>query len=100
MSLLLNSSAALATPGSPSWWPQIGIPHGPPTAQPGNTWAGAGPAAGPAPGAQPPFANSFPSFGTTLTADQQNALERRKQEEQYLMARQKEHLAAQQQALR
>jgi PERQ amino acid-rich with GYF domain-containing protein len=78
--------------------PQIGIPHGPPTAQPGNAWAGsAGPTT--APGAQPPFANSFPSFGTTLTAEQQNALERRKQEEQYLMARQKEHLAAQQQAL-
>jgi PERQ amino acid-rich with GYF domain-containing protein len=78
--------------------PQIGIPHGPPTAQSGNAWAGsAGPAT--APGAQPPFANSFPSFGTTLTAEQQNALERRKQEEQYLMARQKEHLAAQQQAL-
>jgi PERQ amino acid-rich with GYF domain-containing protein len=78
--------------------PQIGIPHGPPTAQSGNAWAGsAGPTA--APGAQPPFANSFPSFGTTLTAEQQNALERRKQEEQYLMARQKEHLAAQQQAL-
>jgi PERQ amino acid-rich with GYF domain-containing protein len=78
--------------------PQIGIPHGPPTAQGGNTWAGS---AGPAvtPGAQPPFAGSFPSFGTTLTAEQQNALERRKQEEQYLMARQKEHLAAQQQAL-
>jgi PERQ amino acid-rich with GYF domain-containing protein len=73
--------------------PQIGIPHGPATAQPGNSWAGG---AGAAPGAQPPFANSFPSFGTTLTAEQQNALERRKQEEQYLMARQKEHLAAQQ----
>ena len=71
--------------------PQIGIPHGPtnnptpsalslssPTTQSGS--------------AQPPFAGSFPSFGTTLTADQQNALERRKQEEQYLMARQKEHL--------
>ncbi|OAL47481.1 hypothetical protein IQ07DRAFT_646419 [Pyrenochaeta sp. DS3sAY3a] len=78
--------------------PQIGIPHGPPTAQPGNAWAGAGPTAA-APGAQPPFANSFPSFGTTLTAEQQNALERRKQEEQYLMARQKEHLSAQQLAL-
>jgi PERQ amino acid-rich with GYF domain-containing protein len=78
--------------------PQIGIPHGPATAQPGNAWAGA---ANPTttPGAQPPFANSFPSFGTTLTAEQQNALERRKQEEQYLMARQKEHLAAQQSAL-
>ncbi|KAL1994866.1 hypothetical protein VTN49DRAFT_1053 [Thermomyces lanuginosus] len=60
--------------------PQIGIPHGPePTttgSQPGT--------------AQPPFANSFPTFGTTLTAEQQNALERRKQEEQYLIAQQKE----------
>lgn len=75
--------------------PQIGIPHGPPTSQPGNAWAGGviGPTST---GAQPPFAGSFPSFGTTLTAEQQNALERRKQEEQYLMARQKEHLAQQQ----
>lgn len=81
--------------------PQIGIPHGPATNAP-TAWAGAGPvpaaasAGAPAPtpaGAQPPFASSFPSFGTTLTAEQQNALERRKQEEQYLMARQKEHLA-------
>ena len=80
--------------------PQIGIPHGSSTTQ--GPWATATPAptAGPAAsatptaaGAQPPFASSFPSFGTTLTADQQNALERRKQEEQYLMARQKEHLA-------
>lgn len=72
--------------------PQIGIPHGSSTSAPPNAWAGSvsGPAAGPA---QPPFASSFPSFGTTLTAEQQNALERRKQEEQYLMARQKEHLA-------
>ncbi|KAF2109925.1 hypothetical protein BDV96DRAFT_554111 [Lophiotrema nucula] len=82
--------------------PQIGIPHGPATSQPGNSWGAAGPPTGAtapigaAAGAQPPFANSFPSFGTTLTAEQQNALERRKQEEQYLMARQKEHLAAQQ----
>ena len=77
--------------------PQIGIPHGPPTTGPGNSWgSGIG---GVTSGAQPPFANSFPSFGTTLTAEQQNALERRKQEEQYLMARQKEHLAAQQQVL-
>ncbi|KAF2004698.1 hypothetical protein P154DRAFT_519173 [Amniculicola lignicola CBS 123094] len=74
--------------------PQIGIPHGQPTSQPGPAWS-----AGPAVGAQPPFANSFPSFGTTLTAEQQNALERRKQEEQYLMARQKEYLAAQQQVI-
>lgn len=49
------------------------------------------------PGAvQPPFAGSFPTFGTTLTAEQQNALERRKQEEQYLMAKQREYLVQQQ----
>lgn len=73
--------------------PQIGIPHGMPSTQGPTSWAGsAGPVAAPG-GAQPPFASSFPSFGTTLTAEQQNALERRKQEEQYLMARQKEHLA-------
>ncbi|KAJ5613184.1 hypothetical protein N7510_006378 [Penicillium lagena] len=71
--------------------PQIGIPHGPdPTG--GTQWT-ANSTAG---NAQPPFPGSFPSFGTTLTAEQQNALERRKQEEQYLMARQKEHLAQQQ----
>lgn len=69
--------------------PQIGIPHGPDPNS--TTWTTA--AAG---AAQPPFPGSFPSFGTTLTAEQQNALERRKQEEQYLMARQKEHLAQQQ----
>ena len=82
--------------------PQIGVPHGPATTSPGNQWGvpaapstlGAVPP--PSGAAQPPFANSFPSFGTTLTAEQQNALERRKQEEQYLMARQKEHLAQQQ----
>lgn len=68
--------------------PQIGIPHGPdPNAAAWTAPTGA---------AQPPFPGSFPSFGTTLTAEQQNALERRKQEEQYLMARQKEHLAQQQ----
>lgn len=80
--------------------PQIGVPHGPPGPAQGNMWSAGGPVppAGPGqPGAtQPPFASSFPSFGTTLTAEQQNALERRKQEEQYLMARQKEHLAQQQ----
>ncbi|KAK5700758.1 kinesin-like protein [Elasticomyces elasticus] len=99
--------------------PQIGIPHGAvsnngPTAWAGtaagpgpSVGAGAGPATIPnttnpasAGGVQPPFASSFPSFGTTLTADQQNALERRKQEEQYLMARQKEHLAQAQMAQR
>ncbi len=82
--------------------PQIGVPHGPSAPSQGNHWAASSGnnAAGaglPQPGAaQPPFASSFPSFGTTLTAEQQNALERRKQEEQYLMARQKEHLAQQQ----
>lgn len=77
--------------------PQIGIPHGPPTALPTSSAATAAaiPATTPS-SAQPPFASSFPSFGTTLSAEQQNALERRKQEEQYLMARQKEHLAQQQ----
>jgi PERQ amino acid-rich with GYF domain-containing protein len=81
--------------------PQIGIPHGSASTQPGANPSvlGAVPAITPsvqAGSAQPPFASSFPSFGTTLTAEQQNALERRKQEEQYLMARQKEHLAQQQ----
>lgn len=70
--------------------PQIGVPHGAP-APGGNPWS-----AGPSGSAQPPFASAFPSFGTTLTADQQNALERRKQEEQFLMARQKEYLAQRQ----
>ncbi|KAK2848551.1 hypothetical protein FQN49_005611 [Arthroderma sp. PD_2] len=73
--------------------PQIGVPHGAPISQPG-PWGTAPPSQAGA--VQPPFASSFPSFGTTLTAEQQNALERRKQEEQYLMARQKEHLAQQQ----
>ncbi|KAK3670376.1 kinesin-like protein [Recurvomyces mirabilis] len=86
--------------------PQIGIPHGSATST-GNPTAWAGQPTGVSPpgptsagGVQPPFASSFPSFGTTLTADQQNALERRKQEEQYLMARQKEHLAQAQMAQR
>lgn len=81
--------------------PQIGIPHGAPTtsSQGPNAWAGSANGASTG-GAQPPFASSFPSFGTTLTADQQNALERRKQEEQYLMARQKEHLVQAQMAQR
>jgi len=81
--------------------PQIGIPHGSASTQTTTNPSvlGAVPAASPSVqggAAQPPFASSFPSFGTTLTAEQQNALERRKQEEQYLMARQKEHLAQQQ----
>lgn len=79
--------------------PQIGIPHGSSTGLASTTAQVSGTtatAAAPPNSAQPPFAGSFPSFGTTLTAEQQNALERRKQEEQYLMARQKEHLAQQQ----
>lgn len=79
--------------------PQIGVPHGPPSAAQGNHWANA-PITGGGGSVQPPFASSFPSFGTTLTAEQQNALERRKQEEQFLMARQKEHLAQQQMAMK
>ena len=78
--------------------PQIGIPHGQPQ-QTGTAFtpAAAGPGTGVQPGAvQPPFAGAFPSFGTTLTAEQQNNLERRKQEEQFLMARQREFLAQQQ----
>ena len=79
--------------------PQIGIAHGKSdglanaSAQPSGAPPTTSVASNPP---QPPFASSFPSFGTTLTAEQQNALERRKQEEQYLMARQKEHLAQQQ----
>ena len=81
--------------------PQIGIAHGSSTAVPSSSTAtaGAAPTATPS-AAQPPFASSFPSFGTTLSAEQQNALERRKQEEQYLMARQKEHLAQTQLAMK
>ena len=78
--------------------PQIGIPHGPPGGGP-SAWTGQTPSTNTQSTGvgQPPFASAFPSFGTTLTAEQQNALERRKQEEQYLMARQKEHLQAQHQ---
>jgi PERQ amino acid-rich with GYF domain-containing protein len=80
--------------------PQIGIPHGPPTTQAGAPFtpaaAGPGSSSGQPGAVQPPFAGAFPSFGTTLTAEQQNNLERRKQEEQFLMARQREYLAQQQ----
>jgi PERQ amino acid-rich with GYF domain-containing protein len=69
--------------------PQMGVQHEPAPSARG--WSVAN-----ATGIQPPFPNSFPSFGTTLTAEQQNALERRKQEEQFLMARQKEQLAQRQ----
>ncbi|KAI1108655.1 hypothetical protein F5Y14DRAFT_435571 [Nemania sp. NC0429] len=69
--------------------PQIGIPHGPP--------APGGPFSPNASGViQPPLLGAFPSFGRTLTAEEQNNLERRKQEEQYLLARQREFLSNQQ----
>ncbi|RTE77091.1 hypothetical protein BHE90_008427 [Fusarium euwallaceae] len=69
--------------------PQIGIPHGPPTQ------------AGPfsptgTTGVVPPLSGVFPSFGRTLTAEEQNNLERRKQEEQYLMVQQREYVMRQQ----
>ncbi|KAI9805082.1 MAG: hypothetical protein M1825_000916 [Sarcosagium campestre] len=67
-----------STPSSAQWTPTSIPPSGNPASQGGSV--------------QPPFAGAFPSFGTTLTAEQQNALERRKQEEQFLMARQKEYL--------
>ncbi|ORY70492.1 uncharacterized protein BCR38DRAFT_107520 [Pseudomassariella vexata] len=71
--------------------PQIGIPHGPP--------AQTGPFSPNASGAvQPPLVGAFPSFGRTLTAQEQNDLERRKQEEQYLMAQQRDLLSNQRMA--
>ncbi|KAK4097880.1 hypothetical protein N658DRAFT_526716 [Parathielavia hyrcaniae] len=69
--------------------PQIGVPHGPPPTT--------GPFGGLGSEAVPPLQSAFPSFGRTLTAQQQNELERRKQEEQMYQAQQRE-LAAQQQA--
>ncbi|KAI0173135.1 hypothetical protein GGR52DRAFT_579917 [Hypoxylon sp. FL1284] len=68
--------------------PQIGIPHGPPSQT--------GPFSNSGGVIQPPLVNAFPSFGRTLTAEEQNNLERRKQEEQYLMARHRDYYASQQ----
>jgi len=45
---------------------------------------------------RPPFKGSFPTFGMTSTAEQQNALQRRIQEEKYLMTKQREYLLQQQ----
>ena len=69
--------------------PQIGIPHGPP------------PQTGPfspsgTTGVIPPLSGVFPSYGRTLTAEEQNNLERRKQEEQFIMAQQREFMLRQQ----
>ncbi|KAK8080926.1 GYF domain-containing protein [Apiospora hydei] len=68
--------------------PQIGIPHGPATVP--------GPFSSTAGVVQPPLVGAFPSFGRTLTAQEQNDLERRKQEEQYMMAQQRDILSTQQ----
>lgn len=62
--------------------PQMGIAHGPPPTQ--------GPFGGSVADVVPPLQSAFPSFGRTLTAQQQNDLERRKQEEQMFHARQRE----------
>lgn len=69
--------------------PQVGIPHGPP--------APSGPFSpgGDSRGVVPPLLGVVPSYGKTLTAEEQNNLERRKQEEQLAMARQREFLAQQ-----
>lgn len=69
--------------------PQIGIAHGPPM-QTGPF----APANGN--GIIPPLSGVFPSFGRTLTAEEQNNLERRKQEEQFLMAQQRDFVMRQQ----
>ncbi|KAH8886135.1 hypothetical protein GQ53DRAFT_750746 [Thozetella sp. PMI_491] len=63
--------------------PQMGIPHGQPSQN------------GPFPGSDgrgvvPPLQGAFPTFGRTLTADEQNALERKKQEDQLMAAQQRE----------
>lgn len=69
--------------------PQVGVLHGTPTQ------------AGPAPGGDgrgvvvPPLLGVVPSYGKTLTAEEQNNLERRKQEDQIAHARQREYLAQQ-----
>lgn len=73
--------------------PMMGIPHGPP-AQTGPFSPTTGG------GIQPPLVGVFPSFGRTLTAQEQNDLERRKQEEQYLMAQQRDILTSQQRLAR
>lgn len=71
--------------------PQIGVPHGPPSQN--------GPFNGAA-GVIPPLSGVFPSFGRTLTAEEQNNLERRKQEEQYMMAQQRDYMMRAQAAAR
>ncbi|KAL2761051.1 hypothetical protein ACRALDRAFT_1090679 [Sodiomyces alcalophilus JCM 7366] len=70
--------------------PQIGVAHGPAPNQ-------AGPFSTGTPGGViPPLSGVFPSYGRTLTAEEQNNLERRKQEEQFAMAQQRELMMRQQ----
>ena len=64
--------------------PQVGVAHGSPlpsadTASTNNAGQ-----------VVPPLSSVFPAFGRTLTADEQNNLERRKQEEQYNQAQQRD----------
>lgn len=68
--------------------PQVGVLHGAPT-QAGATPAGDGR------GVIPPLSGVVPSYGKTLTAEEQNNLERRKQEDQIAHARQREYMAQQ-----
>ncbi|RPA92217.1 hypothetical protein L873DRAFT_1838463 [Choiromyces venosus 120613-1] len=83
-----NSTLVQTTTSQPNTWPGVAV---------SSSWLNENQQPPQTAGTvQPPFAGSFPSFGTTLTADQQNALERRKQEEQYLLARQREYLVQQQ----
>ena len=63
--------------------PQMGVPHGQPSLSGTFVHGNHG-------GVVPPLVGAFPSYGRTLTAEEQNNLERRKQEEQYLIARQRE----------
>lgn len=63
--------------------PMMGVPHGEPS--PSGPFGATGDR-----GVIPPLMGAFPSFGRTLTADEQNNLERRKQEEQFLQARHRE----------
>jgi PERQ amino acid-rich with GYF domain-containing protein len=69
--------------------PQIGIAHGPPaptTQYPASSSSGV---------VVPPLSSVFPTFGRTLTAEEQNNLERRKQEEQLMLAQNREFMIRQ-----
>lgn len=70
--------------------PQWGVAYGAPMASSDNATTNNGGQV------VPPLSTVFPSFGRTLTADEQNNLERRKQEEQYILAQQREFALRQQ----